>query len=84
VAAQIAAALPDLWGHVGADLVETRKGPVVIEINPRLTTSYVGLRDALGINPAGLVLHLLDRDVADIAIPERIRPTAVSIDCDAA
>ena len=28
-------------------------GPVVIEVNPRLTTAYVGLREALGVNPGG-------------------------------
>jgi tyramine---L-glutamate ligase len=32
---------------------------VVLEINPRLTTSYAGLGRALGCNPAGLVLDLL-------------------------
>ena len=56
---QIAAAIPGLWGYVGVDLVATRDGPVVLEVNPRLTTSYCGLRTALGINPAALVLDLL-------------------------
>jgi predicted ATP-grasp superfamily ATP-dependent carboligase len=45
-----------LWGYVGVDLVLADAGPIVLEINPRLTTSYCGLRDALGINPAALVL----------------------------
>ncbi len=54
--ARIAAALPGLAGYVGVDLVETRGGPVVLEINPRITTSYCGLREALGLNPAALVL----------------------------
>ncbi len=56
---RIAAAIPGLWGYVGVDLVLARQGPVVLEINPRLTTSYCGLRTALGINPAALVLDLL-------------------------
>jgi predicted ATP-grasp superfamily ATP-dependent carboligase len=56
---RIAAAIPGLWGYVGVDLVETTDGPVVLEVNPRLTTSYCGLRTALGINPAALVLDLL-------------------------
>jgi predicted ATP-grasp superfamily ATP-dependent carboligase len=30
----------------------------VIEVNPRLTTSYAGLYRAIGINPAQLVLDL--------------------------
>lgn len=59
VARAVAAALPGLWGYVGVDLVLTDKGPVVMEVNPRLTTSYAGLPAALGTNPAQLVLDLL-------------------------
>jgi predicted ATP-grasp superfamily ATP-dependent carboligase len=61
---QVAAALPELWGLVGVDLLMTTGGPRVLEVNPRLTTSYAGLRRALDANPAGLVLDLLasDRD----------------------
>ncbi len=80
IAERIAAAMPDLWGHVGVDLVEAKEGPVVIEINPRLTTSYVGLRRALGINPAELALQLLDRDIAAIPIPGSVRAVAVRVD----
>lgn len=58
----VAAALPGLWGYVGVDVVLTADGPVVVEINPRLTTSYVGLREASGTNPAALVLGLLNGD----------------------
>jgi len=59
LAAGIAAALPGLWGYVGVDLVLTPQGPVTLEVNPRLTTSYAALREALGLNVAGLVLDLL-------------------------
>lgn len=59
VARSIAAAIPGLWGYIGVDLVLTESGPVVLEINPRLTTSYCGLRQALGINAAAMVLDLL-------------------------
>ena len=34
LAGKIAAALPDLWGFVGVDLIETSDGPQVLEINP--------------------------------------------------
>ncbi|MEO8157327.1 MAG: ATP-grasp domain-containing protein [Betaproteobacteria bacterium] len=54
----IARALPGLWGYCGVDFIETEAGPVVLEVNPRLTTSYAGLRRATGINPAQLVLEL--------------------------
>ncbi len=44
-------------GYVGVDMVLTSSGPVVIEVNPRLTTSYVGLRKVLNFNPAGEILN---------------------------
>ena len=59
---KIAGMLPDLWGYVGIDLIETRNGPMVLEINPRLTTSYVGIKGALGINFAENVLQMLNGD----------------------
>jgi len=40
----------DLRGYVGVDLVLTERGPVVIEVNPRLTTSYIGLKLAVNSN----------------------------------
>ena len=58
LAKAVAAAIPGLWGLVGVDLLLTRRGPLVLEINPRLTTSYLGLGDCLGINPVTLVLEL--------------------------
>lgn len=82
IAAHIAAALPDLWGYVGVDLVETADGPVVLEINPRLTTSYVGLRAALGVNPAELVLQLLVRGSETIALPPHVGEYWVKVDGD--
>jgi predicted ATP-grasp superfamily ATP-dependent carboligase len=58
--AQVAGALPGLWGYAGIDFIDTETGPLVLEVNPRLTTSYAGLRRAIGINPAQLVLELPD------------------------
>ena len=37
-------ALPGLRGYVGVDLVLTESEAVVIEVNPRLTTAYLGRR----------------------------------------
>jgi len=66
VAQRIAAAVPGLAGYVGVDLVwrgpaapgapDDRRGPIVIEINPRVTCAYVGLSAALGRNLAGEIL----------------------------
>lgn len=55
----IARVLPELWGYVGIDLIETPEQILVLEINPRLTTSFVGIYDATGINVAEAVLQLL-------------------------
>ena len=60
LAHRIAAALPGLWGYVGVDLLDAEKGPYVLEVNPRLTTSYAGLHSAIGTNPASMVLDLLN------------------------
>jgi predicted ATP-grasp superfamily ATP-dependent carboligase len=54
----IARTLHGLWGYCGVDFIETDTGPIVVEVNPRLTTSYAGLHRATGINPAQLVLEL--------------------------
>lgn len=58
LASAIASAIPGLWGYVGIDLIETSSGPVVVEINPRVTTSYAGLAQALGINTAARILAM--------------------------
>ena len=80
MASAVAAAIPGLWGYVGVDLIDGPDGPVVLEINPRLTTSYAGLRDAVGVNPAGLVLDLLKRQIPDIQRPLQVTPQRIDLD----
>jgi predicted ATP-grasp superfamily ATP-dependent carboligase len=64
--------IPGLCGYVGVDLVlgaaADGSQDRVIEINPRLTTSYVGLRNLTATNLAGAMLRL--------AAGESIRPPA--------
>jgi tyramine---L-glutamate ligase len=55
----VAYAFPDLWGYVGIDLIESPIKTWVLEINPRLTTAFVGIEAALGINIADTILQLL-------------------------
>jgi predicted ATP-grasp superfamily ATP-dependent carboligase len=54
------AALPEPRGYIGVDMVlgeaDNGSGDRVIEINPRLTTSYVGLRAASQTNLASAML----------------------------
>lgn len=44
--------IPGLRGYVGVDLVLTDEGAYLIEVNPRLTSSYVGLRPVISLNLA--------------------------------
>ncbi|MGF6753670.1 ATP-grasp domain-containing protein [Paraburkholderia sp. GAS42] len=58
LAQRVVAALPGLRGFVGIDLVwHPQRGPVVIEVNPRLTAAYAGLSARLGRNLAGWLLE---------------------------
>lgn len=58
----IAQAMPGLWGYAGIDLIETADQVYVLEINPRLTTSYAGIYKATGINCASAVVALFTGD----------------------
>ena len=51
-------AFPDLFGYVGVDLIENEDACFVLEINPRLTTSFVDIEKKCGLNVAKLVLNL--------------------------
>lgn len=77
-ASRIARALPGLRGYVGVDAVVTEKEILLVEINPRLTTSYVGLGSALGANPARWILQCF----ADRALPAAIPPCRVPVEVD--
>jgi tyramine---L-glutamate ligase len=57
---QVIAAIPGLYGWVGVDLILSEGTPTILEVNPRVTTSYCGLRGSRGINPAALLLHAMD------------------------
>lgn len=56
LALKINTAIPCLRGYWGVDYVMTSGGPVVIEVNPRLTTSVCGLVDAIEPTPASFIL----------------------------
>jgi predicted ATP-grasp superfamily ATP-dependent carboligase len=70
LATQIVTALPGLAGYVGVDLIAHYAGDewryAVLEINPRLTTSYVGLHQACGLNPAQLILDMFYNDCLNV------------------
>ena len=65
LANQIAQLLPDLSGYVGIDLIVNHSDApllTIVEINPRLTTSYAGLQAATGESPAKLIMNTLTQD----------------------
>jgi tyramine---L-glutamate ligase len=62
LAQKIAQAMPDLAGYVGVDLIVYQDECFVLEVNPRLTTSYVALHQACGCNPAQMLLDLFYND----------------------
>jgi tyramine---L-glutamate ligase len=80
LARKVAKMLPDAAGYIGVDvIVDVENDKIyVVEINPRLTTSYVGLREAIGHNPAKIILDsikdskfsmpVLQRNVVEISL----------------
>lgn len=69
LAGRVAKAIPELVGYAGVDFIQGPDGPVVLEINPRLTSSYAGLGQALGLNPAALVLDLFETGCLPSGLP---------------
>lgn len=51
-------AVPGLRGFVGVDVVVGERDTWAIEINPRLTTSYIGLRAMTSTNLVDVLLHI--------------------------
>jgi predicted ATP-grasp superfamily ATP-dependent carboligase len=66
----LARAMAGVRGYLGVDVVLGRDGAAVIEVNPRLTTSYAGLRRSIRENLAALILEA----AAGRALPERVTP----------
>jgi len=58
LATRVAAALPGLQGFWGVDFVLDGPDLRLLEVNPRVTSTYPALRDSLGWNPARLLTGL--------------------------
>jgi predicted ATP-grasp superfamily ATP-dependent carboligase len=65
------AAIPGLVGYVGVDVILGDRGPVVIEINPRWTTSCAGIQQVLNVNLGKAVLNAVLRHV----LPQNVQTT---------
>jgi tyramine---L-glutamate ligase len=74
-------ALPGAFGYIGVDLVlgacDDGADDCVIEINPRLTTSYVGLRAACNQNLAHALLNIA-QGAGDAMLTFRTAPLTFS------
>lgn len=55
LARAVVAAIPGLRGFCGVDFILAADGPVVVEVNPRVTSAYPLLRSSLGVNPLELL-----------------------------
>jgi predicted ATP-grasp superfamily ATP-dependent carboligase len=56
LAQKVVEAFPGLCGYVGVDVVLTQREVFVVDVNPRLTTSYVGLRQLGDFNIAQFLI----------------------------
>lgn len=68
LAKQIHSAIPGLWGHIGVDIILTQDNAFVIDINPRFTSSYIALRESLGLNPISRLLNMTKQGL--MALPK--------------
>lgn len=67
-----------LRGYVGVDVVLGERNVTVIELNPRLTTSYLGLRRAFDRNLAGSILAAC-RSAGLQRMPRAVRQVRFSV-----
>jgi predicted ATP-grasp superfamily ATP-dependent carboligase len=71
LAERIQKAIPGLRGYWGVDFVMTQAGPVAIEVNPRLTTGFCGLADALNPTPGAFITAALNGDAPPATVTRR-------------
>jgi predicted ATP-grasp superfamily ATP-dependent carboligase len=79
LARRVIDAIPGLWGYVGIDLIITDQGPVVLEVNPRMTMSHAGLHASIGANPAAMLLDMLRIGHCGVPAPHKNRQISVDV-----
>lgn len=80
LAADIHRAMPDLVAYVGIDFIATDDGLLVLEINPRVTTSLAGIEQSVGSNPCGLIYDAVRGK--ELKCPEGKRVVELAFDDD--
>ena len=72
---QALSALPPTNGYVGVDLIlgdhPNGDGDYLIEVNPRLTTSYLGLRHIAETNLADAMLQIAQGEQPHVSFSQR-------------
>jgi predicted ATP-grasp superfamily ATP-dependent carboligase len=61
-AEKVVSSFSGLSGYIGVDLVLTQNKSFVVDVNPRLTTSYVGIRGITGFNIAEAIVNARLKD----------------------
>ncbi len=60
---RVAQSIVGLWGYVGIDIIQPEfEMPLILEINPRLTTSFAGINMATGLNIGEEVVNMVDNN----------------------
>ena len=79
IALKVHQAISGLWGFIGIDLIVHKDDLFVIDINPRLTTSYIGLRQSLNLNPAQLLFTMMEHGISALPAPLQRQAIEVSV-----
>lgn len=79
LAEQLVAVVPGLWGYVGIDFIASASGPVVLEVNPRVTVSHAGMRQSIGHNPSQPLIELLQSGHCTPFEAHRIKRVSIDI-----
>jgi predicted ATP-grasp superfamily ATP-dependent carboligase len=74
--------IPGLNGYVGVDMILADDSFRLVEINPRLTTSYIGLRQVSRLNPAKMIFEACTRNILPDRVPLEGRVVVVKDDPD--
>lgn len=68
LAQQIHTAIPGLWGHIGIDIILMDDLAFVVDINPRITSSYLALSDSLNLNPMSRLFEMKEKTLAALPV----------------
>lgn len=74
VAEKLVSSIPGLRGYVGVDLVLSPMGVFVMEVNPRITTSYLGVRMVVDGNVARYIFDACTKGV----VPRKVKVRGVA------